>query len=227
MEYEANFLAQFETTSTVHVVTVVALLSKVNLKSIGISRRAASNPNKLPKTGSDPFTNMPADGQVLCTHCGMYMSRRREREHRKLVTQPYIPPPLVLPSRIRRVADSDSDDEHPVMSNGGELGAKNGSSTSIDGDAHIDYPLADDSGNVQLDYEHISPALEQNVLRNRWGCSTDIRDDVSDSDVDDSEQPPYPMLEDEEELETGSIDWAAIEANSGLSAWDQLGEDYE
>ena len=168
---------------------------------------------------------MPPDGKVLCVHCGTYMPRKREREHRKLATQPYIPPPLVLPSRIRGVVDSNSDDERPAMSDGGELGAQNDSTADIDGDAHIDYPLADDA---RLGYEHISPALEENALRDRWGCSTGIKDDVSDSDLDDAEQPPpYPILEDEEELKTGFIDWAAIEANSGLSAWDQLGEDYE
>jgi hypothetical protein len=34
------------------------------------------------------------------------------------------------------------------------------------------------------------------------------------------------MVEDDEP-EPGYVDWAAIEANSGLSAWDQLGEGYE
>src|ERR1700734_434617 len=122
MEYEANFLAQFETMLTVHVVAPLWLNC---LKLIRISRQAASNPNKLPNTGGDPLTNMPADGEVLYTHCGIYMSRRREQEHHKPMMQPYIPPPLVLPSRIHQVVYSYSDDERPVMSNGGELGTEN------------------------------------------------------------------------------------------------------
>ena len=61
---------------------------------------------------------MPTEATVLCAHCGLYLPRRREREHRRLATQPYIPPPPRLPSRLRRVGvDTDSDDDVPVIPN--------------------------------------------------------------------------------------------------------------
>ena len=91
------------------------------------------------------------------------------------------------------------------------------SSVDVDGDIHLDYLLADDARNTQLNHRCISPAFEGHILHNPWGCSTDIRDDSSDSDLEDLEQPPFLILEDDKELETGFIDWAAIEANSSLS----------
>ena len=64
-----------------------------------------------------------------------------------------------------------------------------------------------------------------NALRSRWG-NVAIRDIGDTSDSDSDEELPYPVLEDDEP-EPGYVDWAAIEANSGLSAWNQLGEAYE
>jgi len=49
---------------------------------------------------------------------------------------------------------------------------------------------------------------------------TDVRDDISDNDSD--EDLLYPILEDDEP-KPGE----AIKTNSGLSAWDRLGEGYE
>ena len=56
---------------------------------------------------------------------------------------------------------------------------------------------------------------------------TDIRDDTSDDDLGEEELSHLALEDDEHEREPGYVDWAAIEANSGLSTWDQLGESYE
>ena len=166
---------------------------------------------------------MPATTDVLCAHCGHYMSRKREREHRRLITQPYVAPPLTLPFRIRRVTDDDSDDDVPAASvNVAVESGQNGG--SIDGDPDVGY-VADDHGPPEVD---VSEAAE-NALRARWGNVTDVRDDISNDSSDEDladEDLAYPILEDNEP-EPGFVDWEAIEANSGLSAWDQLGEGYE
>jgi hypothetical protein len=155
--------------------------------------------------------NMPSE-TVLCAHCGQYLSRRREREHRRIATQPYITPPPALPSNLLQVGvDSDDIDD-------------NDGNVLNDEEYSINYsiPPADDPQSNNSD-ELLSHEAVGKVLRSRWSKVADSRDDASDSDLE--EELPYPVLEDEHE--PGYIDWAAIEANSGLSAWDQLGESYE
>jgi hypothetical protein len=153
---------------------------------------------------------------VLCAHCGVYMPRRREREHRKLLIQPYVTPPYIIPSRLRRVGvDADSEDGQSV-SNDEELAGTCDGPAGEDVDAT--YLAGDSVKNAQVD-ESI-----RNILHSRWDNMMHAADDVSDSDSD--EELPYPMLEDDEP-DPAYIDWAAIEANSGLSAWDRLGEGYE
>jgi hypothetical protein len=57
----------------------------------------------------------------------------------------------------------------------------------------------------------------------------EMEDNDLGSELDISDEPPYPRLKDSDnESDDGfMVDWAAIEAGSGLSAWDQLGEGYE
>lgn len=153
---------------------------------------------------------MPSE-TVLCAHCGQYLSRRREREHRRIATQPYIAPPPAFPSNLLQVGvgSNDIDDSD---NDGSEEYSRNYS-----------IPPAEDPQSNNSDELPLHEAFG-NALRSRWTkVADDIRDDASDSDLE--EELPYPVLEDEHEL--GYVDWAAIEANSGLSAWDQLGESYE
>ena len=162
---------------------------------------------------------MPANTDVLCAHCGRYMSRNREREHRRLIAQPYVVPPLTLPSRIRQVTDDDSDGDVPAASTNVVVeGRENGG--AIHGDADVGYVAKD---HAQPDRVYVSEVAE-NALRARWADVADVRDDVSDNGSD--EELPYPILEDDGP-EPGFVDWEAIETNYGLSAWDQLGEGYE
>jgi hypothetical protein len=96
-----------------------------------------------------------------------------------------------------------------------------GNGGSINGDVDMGYVTDVDHG--QPSEVHVSRAAG-NALRARWANLTDVRDDISDDGSD--EELPYPILEDGEP-EPGFVDWEAIEANFGLSAWDQLGEGYE
>jgi hypothetical protein len=172
---------------------------------------------------------MPPEATVLCAHCGFYLPRKREREHRRLAAQPYVLPPPALPSRLRRVgvnAHEDDDDLDPVnvVSNGEALG---GTYDGIDV-WHTNNPqVENDVENPQSD-GCLVPGAFRNACRSRWGGNmTDVRDDSSDGDLDEEEPSHLPLEDDEHEREPGYVDWAAIEANSGLSAWDQLGESYE
>lgn len=166
----------------------------------------------------------PAGETVLCSHCGIYLPRKREREHRRLATQPYVLPPPALPSRLHRVgvnAHDDDDDPDPAVLNGEELG---GIFNGVD--VHANNPHVDDIENPQSD-DCLVPAAVGGIAHSRWGGNVaDVRDDTSDGDSD--EELPHLTLEnDEHEWEPGYVDWAAIEADSGLSAWDLLGESYE
>ena len=79
--------------------------------------------------------------------------------------------------------------------------------------------IADDHATTQPDMVDISEVVE-NALRVRWANVTDVRDNISDDDSD--EDLPYPILEDDKP-KPGE----AIKTNSGLSAWDWLGEGYD
>jgi hypothetical protein len=121
-------------------------------------------------------------------------------------------------------AHEDDDDLDPVVSNGEELG---GSYNGID--VHTNNPqVENDVENPQSD-DCLVPGAFRNAFRSRWGSNvTDVKDDSSDGDLDEEEGLSHiPLEDDEHEREPGYVDWAAIEANSGLSAWDQLGESYE
>jgi hypothetical protein len=70
------------------------------------------------------------------------------------------------------------------------------------------------------------PRANGTTIIDHWRHMLEAND--SDSDSGSNDELPYPKLEDsDEESDDGFVDWAAIEAGSGLSAWDQLGEGYE
>lgn len=167
---------------------------------------------------------MPRENTVFCTHCERYLPRKREREHRRLLIAPAIPSP-VIPSRLRRVVSIESDLD--------DYGAINGGTT--DGvDDEMDVGAQDDetsdfvTNNRDPDQDTMSGPM-RNVLHHRWGDTLcDLGGSDLDSDSDFGSDPAYPRLEDsDDECDDGFIDWKAIEEGSGLSAWDQLGENYE
>lgn len=184
---------------------------------------------------------MPQDNKVLCTHCSKYLPRKREREHRKLVNAPYLLPLPKLPSRLHRVINADSDSDNGDTTASGIEGYEAGPSESQTRES-----VQSDYGGRRVDTSGIdlgqgnrdslcgdkSSAFGDagNVLRERWTRTVEgerYRSD-SDSDSDPEGEPPSPRLEgSDDESDDGYIDWTAIEAGSGLSNWDQLGENYE
>ncbi|KIM89671.1 hypothetical protein PILCRDRAFT_1994 [Piloderma croceum F 1598] len=153
---------------------------------------------------------MPSE-TVLCAHCGKYLSCRCKHKHRRIATQPYIAPPPTLPSNLLQIGVDSND----IDNNDGSV------LNNEEYSRNYSIPPADNPQSNNSD-ELLSHKAFGNALRSCWSKVADIRDDASDSDL---EELPYSVLEDEHE--PGYIDWATIEANSGLSAWDQLGESYE
>jgi len=164
-------------------------------------------------------SNMPRDNRVLCTHCNQLISRQREREHRKLLKIPYTLPSPSVPSRVRPIVDSDSDDDGNINNN--TVSAHEDHSGD---DPHI---LRNDD-NLEEPLDDIG--VREKILWNHWAAGSYGGADDSETDSESNMgEAPYPQLEDdgEDSDEEGLIDWGAIEAQSGLSAWDQLGEGYE
>jgi hypothetical protein len=188
---------------------------------------------------------MPASRDVLCAHCGKYMNPKREREHRKLGVMPYSSPPPAFQSRLRRVVDaSDDDDDGPIGSSSRTDGAPNDPDGGISGgqidDDFADVPHIDGRAIEDIDYDmdvenneepsddnlNTIPRADGTTVTDHWRRMLEADDSDSDSGSDD--ELPYPKLEDsDEESDDGFVDWAVIEAGSGLSAWDRLGEGYE
>jgi hypothetical protein len=178
---------------------------------------------------------MPTDSSVLCAHCGKYLPRRLEREHRKLAASPYVSPPLVptFPSQLCCVIDVDSDDDNDIPN----LPADNIEATidiSDQVDEYIapdDIDVVDEDGEDLFDEDHLHDntvpfSMHFDSLRDHWRHMFEPGD--SDSDDNSNDELPYERLEDsDDESDGGFIDWNAIEVGSGLSAWDQLGESYE
>jgi len=83
---------------------------------------------------------MPKENTVFCAHCERYLPRKREREHRRLLITPVVPP--VVPSRLRRVvtveSDSDSDDNEsrlPEMADDGTI--NDGATSGVDDEMDV------------------------------------------------------------------------------------------
>ena len=174
---------------------------------------------------------MPSSNQVLYAHCNTWMSRKREQEHRGLLFSPYVSPPPKLSSRYSRLLDSDSE-EDPVQIPEVHHDAPSSESGQSVVQSDYDGPALTDSGLDDGDDEdkpRISvPDSDDDILLVQDVCwSTTLGDatrpDDKDSDSD-FEEPVEDAGDDEDE---GYDDWAAIEAEFGLSAWDKLGEGFE
>ena len=174
---------------------------------------------------------MPSSNQVLYAHCNTWMSRKREQEHRGLLFSPYVSPPPKLSSRYSRLLDSDSE-EDPVQIPEVHHDAPSSESGQSVVQSDYDGPALTDSGLDDGDDEdkpRISvPDSDDDILLVRdvrWSTTLGdaTRPDDKDSDSD-FEEPVEDAGDDEDE---GYDDWAAIEAEFGLSAWDKLGEGFE
>jgi hypothetical protein len=140
---------------------------------------------------------MPRNMDVLCMHCNRYMSRARERAHRKKQQAPLYSPPPRIPSRLRRVFDIEEPDEHETEAGGSNV----------------------ISGTGMDDCELDAPAIQavEDFICDKWSSNRTIgnSDDEEDSDCSVSIKDDDPF------------DLESFEGESGLSAWDQLGDGYE
>lgn len=115
-------------------------------------------------------------------HCNQYVSRTRERAHRKQQLAPLYSPPRRIPSRLRRVFDVEEISEHETAADG--TGVSTG--TGID------------------DCESRAPvikAVEQMIL-DRWNLE-------ARSDEEDSESSTSTPVDDDDE---GDFDYELFES---------------
>ena len=145
---------------------------------------------------------MPPKRSVLCVHCGQYVSRKQEIQHRKLLIAPYVLSPPRQSSRQRRIFD-----------------APPGDVQAGDTQSHSDPNPEDGADNV-------SPEILQNVIDDRWDgiLQADCYMDHPDS-VDTQSDNELEALSDDSD--DSYVDWDAIGSESGLSPWDRLGESYD
>ena len=138
------------------------------------------------------------DTDVLCMHCHQYVSRTRERAHRRLQIAPLYSPTHRIPSRLRRVFDIEEPEEREVAA-----------------DRHDVV-----SGLGIEDCESHAPAIlaVENLICDRW--NRDISNVNSESDDDEVDEPSA-MIDSNSEDDFEEL------LEGGLSAWDQLGEGYE
>ena len=160
---------------------------------------------------------MPRDTDVLCVHCNCYISRTRERAHRtRLQSNFFLPPPPAIPSRLRRVFDLDVESgsaEEPISGPDLDAHAVGGKSRSSGTPSNV----LKNSAAVASIEDAIERAATS--ISARWNIPLNI-----DTDNEDSDEPVLSQDEDHD-----AFDWNRFGAvtESGLSAWDQLGEGYE
>lgn len=175
---------------------------------------------------------MPSDNNVLCTHCGKYLPRKQEREHRRLTNKPYLSPAKV-PSRLRRVVDADSDsDNHDIEGGSSRAQIREILQSGQDENERDTRDLVFEQEDTKSLGEQERLAEAEQVLRGRWMRAFEAdnyqnRNDY-DSDSDPEDDHSYlGLVDSDNESNDECIDWDSIEAGSGLSNWDQLGEHYE
>jgi hypothetical protein len=144
---------------------------------------------------------------VLCLHCGQYVTRKRETEHRKLSIAPYTLSPPRRPSRLRRVTH--------IQLDHGDTGQ--GSVGVPDTDN-----VSPEETNPQDDQADNSVEVLLSTIDRRWRGAIE-----EDSDNDEDPEVEEYLETVDSETDEDYIDWNNIESQSGLSVWDQLGESYE
>lgn len=161
------------------------------------------------------------NNKVLCAHCHTYMTRLLEQQHHKLANSPFDAPQPGFVSQLQSVVESGSDDEDRVSSDDVAMETDlEGMDTLYDEAMDVDGKDAEDNNTA---------ARHQDAFENHWGSNCRVTVESDDEHGSDSEDE---MDVDEEggndgEWDEEYIDWAAIEAGSGLSAWDRLGESFE
>lgn len=167
---------------------------------------------------------MPRDNKVLCAHCNKYMTRPREQQHRKLFDSPFDPAPTTVFSQLRSVVEADISDHEDVVS---EPDAR------MEMETEVMDAFTEDAMDVEMDDNGVGHAnaagSSHNTFEQHWGINHRF---MVESDDEHGSESGDEMDVDEEGANDGEwdedyVDWAAIEAGSGLSAWDRLGESFK
>lgn len=179
---------------------------------------------------------MPPDGNVYCAHCRSSIPRRLEREHRKLAFTPYTPPPPKIPTRLRSLAEEDSDNDSTMRPATAKSNRDDRAHELTDLAAEDDttqWGLVDEpSEKDQYDYDHGDsdaspeinevPEVQPQSGPFPWSAVHNVESDSEDdSDLEDE------VADEGDEEDEHYFDWAALESNYGLSAWDRLGESFD
>jgi hypothetical protein len=184
---------------------------------------------------------------VYCRCCKKFLTRKREREHRKQASKPYgSPEPVPSYRRFAFLSSilSDDDEDMPALAVVDPLEEDNNKqepNSEATNDAtnfqegsepepsihDIDIPMDNSEDEGGRHYE--------NVSAQRWGrhvARAQTPSDAEDSDNEispDIDQASDVLQEDptSDDDEVDVVDWDALERECGLSAWDKLGEKYE
>lgn len=190
---------------------------------------------------------------VYCRCCKKYLTRKREREHRKQAAKPYTSPEPVpsyrhfsfLPSAI--FSDDDADIPalavvHPLEEDEDKWEpdpeAPNDTANFQEGSGlepsihDVDISMDDESDGAVLDeggrhYEEVSAQRwGRHAVRVQTPSDSEDLDNETSPDIDrGGEVPQEDPAGDNGEVDI--VDWDMLERECGLSAWDKLGEKYE
>lgn len=169
---------------------------------------------------------------VLCLCCNQHVPRQREREHRKRMALPHPANTAKIPSQQCHIVSFDLDHpssahppDHVADDACNELATSDSTCEDDDPQNRCETPGSDQGGTIESEPPEINI---QTIIRQRWAQSPwvdDEHDEQSDCDSDNENTEESSLdygIDDD-----GAVDWAAIERGSGLSAWDQLGAQYQ
>ena len=159
---------------------------------------------------------MPRDTDVFCLHCQSFIPRTRERAHRRQQYPPAYSPPPPVPSRLRRVFDIEHEDATQFQPNQQE-------GTALDDVENALTPARDKHDHLggTASIHHAALQATEASIRGRWDSTFKP---APDSGGEERYEEP---ASDEESTDDDTFDWDRFDSGTGLSAWDQLGEDYE
>ena len=159
---------------------------------------------------------MPRNTDVFCLHCQSFIPRTRERAHRRQQYPPAYSPPPPVPSRLRRVFDIEHEDATQFQSIQQER-------TALDDVENTLTPARDEHDPLGVPASLHDAALQatEASIRGRWDSTFKP---APDSEGEEGNEGP---ASDEEGTDDDIFDWDRFDSGTGLSAWDQLGEDYE
>src|SRR5271156_3982128 len=166
---------------------------------------------------------MPGRDQVFCSCCHNFMTRAREWEHRaRLAILSVNPGPTTSTPAIRQIFNIDVSDKDSEGSQDAMLEDEDG--LGADADAYMaeapPHAIQSQEPLEILDATFLSDWYQE---RGRlWHRDAESSSESGSSGAENDDERSNNSDDD-----LGYPNWDDYDAGSGLSAWDQLGEDYE